>query len=39
MASIKQTLGTYTEAVEEYKLILDKSPNYVPALKGQSLER
>ncbi|XP_053375489.1 tetratricopeptide repeat protein 37-like [Mercenaria mercenaria] len=34
MASIKQTLGTYTEAIEEYKLILEKSPNYVPALKG-----
>lgn len=34
IASIKQTLGTYTEAIEEYKLILDKSPNYVPALKG-----
>ncbi|XP_060595460.1 tetratricopeptide repeat protein 37-like [Ruditapes philippinarum] len=34
MASIKQTLGTYTEAIEEYKIILEKSPNYVPALKG-----
>ncbi|KAL4223110.1 Tetratricopeptide repeat protein 37 [Mactra antiquata] len=34
LASIKQTLGTYTEAIDEYKLILEKSPNYVPALKG-----
>ena len=34
MASIKQTLCVYSEAIEEYKLILEKSPNYVPALKG-----
>ncbi|GAB1600098.1 tetratricopeptide repeat protein 37-like [Argonauta hians] len=31
---IKQTLGLYTEAVTEYKLILEKEPKYVPALKG-----
>ena len=35
MAAIKQTLGVYTEAIEEYKIILGKSPNYVPALKGR----
>ena len=35
MAAIKQTLGVYTEAIEEYKIILEKSPNYVPALKGR----
>ena len=35
MAAIKQTLGVYTEAIEEYKTILEKSPNYVPALKGR----
>ena len=34
MASIKQILGTYTEAIQEYKTILEKSPNYVPVLKG-----
>ncbi|KAK3606262.1 hypothetical protein CHS0354_037938 [Potamilus streckersoni] len=34
IASIKQTLGLYTDAINEYKLLLDRSPNYVPALKG-----
>ncbi|XP_071101530.1 superkiller complex protein 3-like [Haliotis cracherodii] len=34
IASIKQTLGEYPEAVAEYKTILEKSHNYVPALKG-----
>ncbi|KAL3865870.1 hypothetical protein ACJMK2_043219 [Sinanodonta woodiana] len=34
IASIKQTLGLYSDAIDEYKLILDRSPNYVPALKG-----
>ncbi|XP_069137889.1 tetratricopeptide repeat protein 37-like isoform X1 [Argopecten irradians] len=34
IAAIKQTLCMYTEAIVEYKVILDRSPNYVPALKG-----
>ncbi|KAL8583667.1 hypothetical protein ACOMHN_037390 [Nucella lapillus] len=34
MASIKQTLGSLREAVEEYSPILDRAPHYVPALKG-----
>ncbi|KAK7473574.1 hypothetical protein BaRGS_00035177 [Batillaria attramentaria] len=34
MANIKQRVGVLSEAVKEYKLILDQSPNYVPALKG-----
>ncbi|XP_013407175.1 tetratricopeptide repeat protein 37 isoform X1 [Lingula anatina] len=34
IASIKQTLGLYAEAVLEYRAILTKSPDYVPALKG-----
>ncbi|XP_052801085.1 tetratricopeptide repeat protein 37-like [Mya arenaria] len=34
IASIKQTLGQYQEALEEYKMILDQSDDYVPALKG-----
>ncbi|XP_066459101.1 superkiller complex protein 3 [Eleutherodactylus coqui] len=34
IASIKQILGTYTEAVTEYQSIIQKSGDYVPALKG-----
>ncbi|KAG8598337.1 hypothetical protein GDO81_002570 [Engystomops pustulosus] len=34
IASIKQILGTYTEAVTEYQHIVQKSGEYVPALKG-----
>ncbi|XP_063309755.1 superkiller complex protein 3 [Pelobates fuscus] len=34
IASIKQILGMYKEAVTEYQLILSKSADYVPALKG-----
>ena len=34
MASIKQTLGEFKEAVDEYLAILQQSPSYVPALKG-----
>ncbi|KAK3788293.1 hypothetical protein RRG08_027026 [Elysia crispata] len=36
IASIKHTLGLAAEAIEEYKMILQKSPTYVPALKGIS---
>ncbi|MEE6508118.1 hypothetical protein FKM82_019100 [Ascaphus truei] len=34
MASIKQILGTYKQAVTEYQQIIRKSGEYVPALKG-----
>ncbi|KAM3940662.1 superkiller complex protein 3 isoform 1-T2 [Leptodactylus fuscus] len=34
IASIKQILGTYKEAVTEYQHIIQKSGEYVPALKG-----
>ncbi|XP_069819036.1 superkiller complex protein 3 [Dendropsophus ebraccatus] len=34
IASIKQLLGTYAEAVNEYQHIIQKSGDYVPALKG-----
>ncbi|CAI9726438.1 repeat 37 [Octopus vulgaris] len=34
IAFIKQILGLYSEAVTEYKVILEKEPDYVPALKG-----
>ncbi|XP_053557471.1 SKI3 subunit of superkiller complex protein isoform X2 [Bombina bombina] len=34
MASIKQVLGTYKEAVTEYQQIIKKAGEYVPALKG-----
>ena len=34
IATIKQTLGLNTEAIEEYKKLLIKEPSYVPALKG-----
>lgn len=34
IAAIKQTLGMFTEAIDEYKLILSRDPEYVPALKG-----
>lgn len=34
IASIKQILGTYKEAVTEYQHIVQKSGEYVPALKG-----
>ena len=34
MASIKQRLGVLIEAAKEYRAILDKSADYVPALKG-----
>ncbi|KAH9524909.1 Tetratricopeptide repeat protein 37 [Bulinus truncatus] len=33
-ANIKQILGHMTEAVQEYKKILEMSPAYVPVLKG-----
>ncbi|KAE8635771.1 hypothetical protein XENTR_v10002730 [Xenopus tropicalis] len=34
IASIKQILGTYKEAINEYQQIIRKSGDYVPALKG-----
>ena len=34
IASIKQTLGIYSEAVVDYRKILDNTPSYVPALIG-----
>ncbi|KXJ08897.1 Tetratricopeptide repeat protein 37 [Exaiptasia diaphana] len=34
IAAIKQSLCVYQEALEEYQLILDRQPGYVPALKG-----
>ncbi|BFY97470.1 hypothetical protein BsWGS_00510 [Bradybaena similaris] len=34
IATIKHTLGSQSEAIQEYKHILEKSNNYVPALKG-----
>lgn len=34
MANIKQRIGILSEAAKEYNLILNKSPSYVPALKG-----
>ncbi|XP_075037195.1 superkiller complex protein 3 [Mixophyes fleayi] len=34
IASIKQILGTYKEAVTEYQQVVKKSGEYVPALKG-----
>ncbi|KAM9328956.1 superkiller complex protein 3 [Gastrophryne carolinensis] len=34
IASIKQILGTYKEAITEYLQIIKKSGDYVPALKG-----
>ena len=34
IAAIKQTLEAYSEAVTEYQVILDRDPDYVPALKG-----
>ncbi|KAM8960803.1 superkiller complex protein 3 [Pelodytes ibericus] len=34
IASIKQLLGSYKEAVTEYQQIIRKSAEYVPALKG-----
>lgn len=34
IALIKQILGKYADAVAEYTQIIQKSENYVPALKG-----
>ncbi|XP_012943920.1 tetratricopeptide repeat protein 37 isoform X2 [Aplysia californica] len=34
IASIKQTLGSLSEAVQEYKQVLGMSAHYVPVLKG-----
>ncbi|XP_033116341.1 tetratricopeptide repeat protein 37-like isoform X2 [Anneissia japonica] len=34
IASIKQTLGQYTDAVSDYCAILSKQEGYIPALKG-----
>ncbi|CAG5130134.1 unnamed protein product, partial [Candidula unifasciata] len=34
IATIKHTLGSQSEAIQEYKYILEMSHNYVPALKG-----
>ncbi len=31
---MKQTLGLNTEAIEEYNKLLERDPDYVPALKG-----
>ena len=33
---MKQTLGLNTEAIEEYSKLLERDPDYVPALKGKS---
>ncbi|XP_076315267.1 tetratricopeptide repeat protein 37 [Tachypleus tridentatus] len=33
-ANIKQLLGSYKEAIEEYQCILELEPGYVPVLKG-----
>jgi len=35
IAAIKQTLGLFTESIDEYKLILSRDSEYVPALKGE----
>ena len=35
IATIKHTLCEYTEAVEDYKSVLQKQPGYVPALTGK----
>ncbi len=32
---MKQTLGLNTEAIEEYNKLLERDPDYVPALKGK----
>ncbi|XP_031551877.1 tetratricopeptide repeat protein 37-like isoform X1 [Actinia tenebrosa] len=34
IATIKQLLCVYDEAIKEYQMILDQQPGYVPALKG-----
>ena len=34
LAAIKQLLSVQSEAIKEYKLILDMQQDYVPALKG-----
>ena len=34
IASIKQALGMCLEAIDDYKGILETTPNYLPALKG-----
>ena len=39
LASIKQTLGRHAEAVQEYEGILEKSTDYIPALKGGYSDR
>ncbi|XP_074648800.1 tetratricopeptide repeat protein 37-like [Tubulanus polymorphus] len=34
IASIKESLGVYREAQNDYESLLSKSPDYIPALKG-----
>lgn len=34
LAAIKQLLCVHSDAIKEYKLILDMQQDYVPALKG-----
>ncbi|XP_071964679.1 tetratricopeptide repeat protein 37-like [Antedon mediterranea] len=34
ISAIKQTVGQYSEAVSDYKLVLTRQEGYVPALKG-----
>lgn len=34
LAAIKQLLCVHSEAIREYKLILEMQHDYVPALKG-----
>ena len=35
LAAIKQLLCVHSEAIKEYKLILEMQHDYVPALKGK----
>jgi hypothetical protein len=34
IASIKQVLGLYEEAVSDYLIVLNELPNHIPSLKG-----
>lgn len=36
VAALKLKLGLYAEAVDQYKWILERSPDYIPALQGLS---
>lgn len=36
IATIKHLIGSYTESVNEFRIVLERNPDYLPGLKGHA---